>query len=68
DSLLIKGPTQLNGALLSSHNDHRIAMSCIVAGIVADGVTRISGVECIKKSYPSFIEDMKNIGADIIDV
>ncbi len=65
DGLIIKGPTKLAGADIDPHNDHRIAMACAVAGLVARGETVISNIECLNKSYPDFLRDMKRIGADL---
>jgi 3-phosphoshikimate 1-carboxyvinyltransferase len=65
DSLIIKGPTKLLGADVDSHGDHRIAMACVVAALGAEGLTKINNPECIRKSYPTFIEDMKSLGADM---
>jgi 3-phosphoshikimate 1-carboxyvinyltransferase len=39
------------GAVIDPHNDHRIAMSFAVAGLVAKGV-RISHENCVEKSFP----------------
>ncbi len=65
DEIIINGPTPLLGAVIDSHSDHRIAMACAVAGLVADGPTKIEGMECVSKSYPNFIEHMQGLGADI---
>jgi 3-phosphoshikimate 1-carboxyvinyltransferase len=65
DEIIIDGPSLLQGAVIDSHNDHRIAMACTVAGLVAEGPTLIEGVECVSKSYPDFIEHMRTLGADI---
>lgn len=65
DSLTVKGPTELKGAEIYPHDDHRIAMSCAVAASVATGDTVIEDGECINKSYPRFIEDLRKIGADL---
>lgn len=65
DGIIIEGPTPLHGEVIDSHNDHRIAMACTVAGLIAKGPTLIEGVESISKSYPEFIEDMQFLGANI---
>jgi len=65
DGIIIEGPTPLQGAVIDSHNDHRIAMACTVAGLIAKGPTLIEGAECIAKSYPEFIEHMQSLGAEI---
>ena len=66
DGLRIKGPNQLHGATLDPHNDHRIAMACAVAGLNSKGETIILNAECVNKSYPTFYDDMKTLGANII--
>jgi 3-phosphoshikimate 1-carboxyvinyltransferase len=59
--------SQLKGACVNSHGDHRLAMSLIVAGLGANGDTEVQGIECINKSYPTFLEDLRNLGANIED-
>lgn len=65
DGITIEGPTLLRGAVIDSHQDHRIAMACTVAGLIARGPTIIEDIECIEKSYPEFIEHMQSLGASI---
>lgn len=64
DGLIIT-PAPLKGAQVFSHADHRIAMALSVAAFGSSGVTFIDGVECIAKSYPSFVSDFQNIGGAI---
>ncbi len=61
--LLIKGMERLKGASLHSYGDHRMAMALAVAGLVARGETIIDGAESISVSYPSFVGDMRRLGA-----
>lgn len=63
DGLEITG-APLKGAEVSSHHDHRMAMALAVAGLGAKGPTFVHGMECIGKTYATFIEDFKAIGAD----
>ncbi|MFX1603061.1 MAG: 3-phosphoshikimate 1-carboxyvinyltransferase [Promethearchaeota archaeon] len=65
DGLVIKGPTPLRGAVVNPHDDHRIAMACIVAGLIAEGTTVVENSECVDKSYPSFIEHIRSLGARV---
>lgn len=65
DSLNITG-TELHGAFIDPHNDHRIAMAAAVAAIVADGKTTISHAECIRKSYPQFFHHLKQLGVEVV--
>lgn len=52
DSLTIRGGSPV-GALIDPHDDHRIAMSFAVAGLVTRGV-RIEDETCVDKSFPEF--------------
>jgi 3-phosphoshikimate 1-carboxyvinyltransferase len=53
------------GAAINPYDDHRIAMSFGVLGLVAGGETTIKNAECVSKSYPDFWDDLKVIGARI---
>ncbi|MGP3668110.1 MAG: 3-phosphoshikimate 1-carboxyvinyltransferase [Candidatus Bathyarchaeota archaeon] len=65
DNLIVKGECKLKGAIINPHNDHRIAMACAVAALRAEGETVILNSDCVKKSYPSFFEDLAKIGGRI---
>ena len=67
NSLVIEGKAKLQGAKLSSHNDHRIAMANTIAALGAEGKTTVQGVQCVKKSYPDFLRDLRSVGGKIID-
>jgi 3-phosphoshikimate 1-carboxyvinyltransferase len=66
DSLTIKGMRALHGAVINPHNDHRIAMACAVAALGASGGTRIQNSECVKKSYPTFFDDLRLLGVEVV--
>jgi len=53
DSITITGMKQLNGAEIDPHNDHRIAMSFAIAGLVT-GNQVIENEKCVAKSFPDF--------------
>lgn len=59
DGMVIEGGYPLQGAVIDSHLDHRIAMSFAIAGLNADGETQITGAECVNISYPGFYGDLK---------
>jgi 3-phosphoshikimate 1-carboxyvinyltransferase len=65
-SLTVKGPCTLRGSTIDPHNDHRIAMACAVAALGAVGETRIQKAECVRKSYPTFFNDLRVLGADVV--
>lgn len=65
DYMIIEDAQQLQGAEVSSHNDHRIAMALSIAALSASGTTSISDANAIKKSYPDFYSDLQKLGATI---
>ena len=52
-----------NGQALYGHNDHRIVMALSVILSKIGGT--VDGVEAVKKSYPNFFEDIKQLGANV---
>ena len=51
-SLIIRGGSA-HGADIETYNDHRMAMSFAIAGLVVPGI-RILGGQCVSKSFPTF--------------
>jgi 3-phosphoshikimate 1-carboxyvinyltransferase len=66
DNLTIEGPSPLHGAVIDTHNDHRIAMACAIAALGASGETRIQDAECVRKSYPHFFSDLRLLGVNVV--
>lgn len=64
DGLVITGG-EIAGGAIRAFNDHRIAMAFSSLCVAAKGDIVIRGAECVKKSYPSFFEDLKKIGGDV---
>ncbi|MBM3201948.1 MAG: 3-phosphoshikimate 1-carboxyvinyltransferase, partial [Chlamydiae bacterium] len=62
---LIVYPSILKAAVVESHNDHRIALSLCVAALGAKGQSVVKGIECIAKTYPTFLKDFVNLKANI---
>lgn len=60
DTLQITG-TALRGSTVDSLGDHRTAMALAVAGLAADGSTRITGVDCVEKSFPDFFDTLRSV-------
>jgi 3-phosphoshikimate 1-carboxyvinyltransferase len=65
DGFVIEGPTQLKGAHVSSHGDHRLAMAMAVAGLCAQGETIVDGAEVTVDSFPGFASTLHALGANI---
>lgn len=55
NSLTVEGTDNIHGARIDPHNDHRIAMSFAVAGLVT-GDQIIKNEMCVAKSFPDFWE------------
>ena len=61
DFLVIHGKDSLNGGQVSSHGDHRIAMSMAIAATRCRTAVTISGSEAVQKSYPNFFEEYQRL-------
>lgn len=61
DGLRILGGRPLHGAVIDSHDDHRIAMTFAVAALCSQGETKIQGRECVNISYPAFYKDLGSL-------
>ena len=59
DGVRIK-PASLHGGVVSGCNDHRIAMSLGLIGLMIPGV-EISGAECVKKTCPDYFKRMADL-------
>ena len=62
DGLIIHGGTPL-GAAIDTYDDHRIAMSFAVAGLVTPGVF-IKDERCVEKSFPNFWDVFEGLKGD----
>ena len=61
DGMIIHGGSSLQGAIIDSHQDHRVAMSFAVAALAAEGETEIRDAECVSISYPGFYQDLASL-------
>ena len=68
DGFIVEGPQELTGARVESHDDHRVAMSMVVAGMLARGQTIVGGGQCSNDSFPAFVSTMSAIGARVWQV
>jgi len=67
DGFRIKGKQNLIGATTDGHDDHRVAMSLAVAGLIADEMTVITDAQCASDSFPGFMETLQRLGARTLD-
>ena len=61
----IAGRKILGGGFVTTHHDHRIAMSALILGLQADAPVTIDDASMIATSFPSFFELMDGLGAKI---
>ena len=62
DGMIIQGDMHaIKGGRVSSHGDHRIAMSCAILGLLGQGPTVIEDTACIATSYPSFERTLRKV-------
>jgi 3-phosphoshikimate 1-carboxyvinyltransferase len=63
DGLRVEGRSAgaLKGAEIDPHRDHRIAMAFAVAGLGAQGQTRIRDAECAAVSFPEFFSVLERL-------
>lgn len=57
--------SELSGANLDGHGDHRVVMALSLAGLIAEGRTTIETAEAIRATFPNYIEVMKSLGANM---
>ena len=65
DGFEITGIQDLQDGFIKTFDDHRIAMTAIIANITLGKKIIPDNKECIKDSYPSFFKDLKELGAEI---
>ncbi len=65
DGFRVVGPQSLRGAVVQGHDDHRVAMALVIAGLVAEGETIIEDASCVEDSFPGFVETLHVLGANI---
>lgn len=64
DSLLIEPAQSINAARLDSHQDHRLAMSLALLGLVVDGI-EIGGSDSVAKTWPEFWQWFASLGSEV---
>jgi 3-phosphoshikimate 1-carboxyvinyltransferase len=66
DDLIVTGRGRApGGGLVTTHMDHRIAMSALVMGLASERPVKIDDGGFIATSFPGFVELMGSLGADV---
>ncbi|OZI13407.1 UDP-N-acetylglucosamine 1-carboxyvinyltransferase [Bacillaceae bacterium SAS-127] len=63
-SAVVNGPVQLHGAKVKA-SDLRAGAALVIAGLMAEGVTEITGLEHIDRGYSQLVEKLSDIGAEL---
>jgi UDP-N-acetylglucosamine 1-carboxyvinyltransferase len=62
--VMVHGVERLSGAPVEA-SDIRAGAALVIAGLVADGVTTVSGAQHIDRGYAGFAENLRALGADV---
>ena len=62
--VMVHGVERLSGAPVEA-SDIRAGAALVIAGLVADGVTTVSGAQHIDRGYGGFAENLQGLGADV---
>ena len=63
DTMTIDGGRLLAGAVTESLDDHRLAMTFAIAGLIAGGETAVLDAGCAAISYPGFFDEIERVRA-----
>jgi len=63
DDILIRGGRSLTGTTVDSLDDHRLAMTFAIAGLVPTGRTSVLRPASASISYPGFFDDLGRVGS-----
>jgi 3-phosphoshikimate 1-carboxyvinyltransferase len=63
DDIEIDGGRRLRGASTETHDDHRLAMTFAVAGLIAEGETIVRRPASAAVSYPGFFTQLEGVRA-----
>lgn len=55
--------SRLKGTEVHGYDDHRMVMALAIAGLAAEGETVVDTAESASVTYPTFVEDMRTLGA-----
>jgi 3-phosphoshikimate 1-carboxyvinyltransferase len=63
DDIEIEGGTRLRGAVTETRDDHRLAMTFAIAGLIAEGETIVCRPGSAAISYPGFFRELEGVRA-----
>ncbi|UQD53606.1 UDP-N-acetylglucosamine 1-carboxyvinyltransferase [Bacillus methanolicus] len=63
-SAIVNGPVRLQGAKVKA-SDLRAGAALVIAGLMAEGITEITGIEHIDRGYSHLVEKLNGLGATV---
>ncbi|RKJ30934.1 UDP-N-acetylglucosamine 1-carboxyvinyltransferase, partial [Butyricicoccus sp. 1XD8-22] len=66
-SVFIEGPVKLQGAEVAG-TDLRATAALILAGLVSEGITRVTNLHHLDRGYVNFTDKLASLGANVIRV
>ena len=67
DSIEITGG-EITGGKINSYDDHRIAMSFAIAGLISQHSLTIINTQNISTSFPNFVTILRELGVEVFEV
>ena len=61
---IVTGQEKLRGATVCAH-DLRAGAALVIAGLAAEGTTKVENIHFIERGYENIIEKLQNLGANI---
>lgn len=70
DGILVRGqPDGIRGGVtVDAHDDHRLAQALALIALRSHEGLMITGADAIAKSYPTFFEDLRLLGAEVREI
>ena len=68
DGYSVDGASELTGAVIDVGSDHRVAMASAVMACAAEGESILQNFDVAAVSYPSFVDELRRLGADVQSV
>ena len=61
DGFIIKGPTPLKATKIKTYDDHRIAMTFAIAGLISKEEIELDNPDCVSISFPKFYQELERL-------
>jgi len=70
DAIVVRGQPGgiVGGATVDAHDDHRLAQALALVALRSRAGLTITGADAVAKSYPTFFEDLRLLGADVREI